>query len=394
MFPFGTDRALTRPTLVNHLLILTCALVYVVQLLLQSISPEQGGALESFLTTLELDPRHLTWYGFFTYQFLHGGLMHLLGNMLFLWVFGPNVEDRLGRVWYLAFYLLGGAAAGAAHTMFETAPVIGASGSISAVTGAYLVLFPRTHIRVFVMFIIIGVFNIPAVWFIGFAMARDLFMQGLGGGDGVARLAHIGGYLFGAGVSITLLATGLLEREPFDLFTLHKQAKRRRQFRELTSKGGDPWNNTGRVRAPIKPEKLSPAEEDRLRARGRVTAALNSGKPEEAARLYKELLGAHPGEVLAHKAQSEIANQFFAMGEYKLAAQAYRRFLQKYGTDPEAPRMGLMLGLVLARYLHNPAQAGEVLTKMHDRLSRPDEREMAETLLEEIRGATIGRTDR
>ncbi len=390
MFPLGTDRALARPTLMNHVLLLACALVFVLQLLLQTISQEQGGALETFMTTLRLDPMRLTWYGFFTYQFLHGGMMHLLGNMLFLWVFGPNVEDRIGRWWYLAFFLVGGAAAGAAHVMFSQSPVIGASGSISAVTGAYLVLFPRTHIKVFLMFIIIGMFNIPAVWFIGFAMAKDLFMQGLGGNDGVARMAHIGGYLFGGGVSITLLATGLLEREAFDLFTLHKQAKRRRTFRELASKGGDPWNNAGRVRTDMKPVKVSPQEEARIRSRGRVTSALGSGKPEEAARLYLALIKEHPGDVLTPKAQGEVANQLFAMGDYERAAGAYEGFLEKYKADVEAPRMGLMLGLILTRYLRDPARARAVLVAARDQLTRSEERAMAETLLDEIKASAAG----
>jgi len=392
MFPLGTDRALSKPTLVNHLLMLACALVFIVQLLLQSISPGHGqggsGALASFLNTLQLDPRHLTWYGFFTYQFLHGGFMHLAGNMLFLWVFGPNVEDRLGRVWYLLFFLFGGAAAGAAHAVFEMNPVIGASGSISAVTGAYLVLFPRTHIRVLLMFIIIGVYNIPAVWFIGFAIARDLFMQGLGGDDGVARLAHIGGYLFGGGISVVLLATGLLERETFDLFSLSKQARRRRQFRELTAKGGDPWKNTGRVRPDAKPKKVSPKEEAKLRERARVTSAVSAGKMDEAARLHLALLKQHPNEVLAPMAQRDLANQHFASGEYRVAATAYERYLEKYKSEPDAPGMGLMLGLVRARYLNDPSGAAAVLRDVQERLTKRDEIEMARTLLEEIQASS------
>lgn len=395
MFPLGTDRSLSKPTLVNHLLMLACALVFIVQLLLQSISPGHGqggsGALGSFLNALQLDPRNLTWYGFFTYQFLHGGFMHLAGNMLFLWVFGPNVEDRLGRWWYLLFYLMGGAAAGAAHAVFEINPVIGASGSISAVTGAYLVLFPRTHIRVLLMFIIIGVYNIPAIWFIGFAIARDLFMQGLGGDDGVARLAHIGGYVFGGGISITLLATGLLERETFDLFSLSKQARRRRQFRELTTKGGDPWSNSGRVagrsRPDAKPKKTTPAEEARLRERARVSSAVSAGKMDEAARLHLALLKRYPDEVLAPMAQRDLANQHFASGEYRVAARAYEKYLEKYKTEPDAPGMGLMLGLVRARYLNDAAGAGAVLRDVQERLTKRDEIEMARSLLEEIQAS-------
>jgi membrane associated rhomboid family serine protease len=396
MFPIGTDRALARPTLVNHLLLLSCALVFVVQQLLETIAPGQGrgggGATASFVTGLWLDPGRLTWYGFFTYQFLHGGMMHLLGNMLFLWVFGPNVEDRLGRAGYLAFYLLGGVAAGATHVFLAStpAPVIGASGSISAVTGAYLVLFPRTHVRVFLMFIIIGMFNIPAVWFIGFAMAKDLFMQGLGGNDGVARLAHIGGYVFGGGVSLALLAAGVLPREAFDLFSLGKQAHRRRRFREMTGRGGDPWSNTGRVRADARPRKLSAREQARLAARSKVTGALASGLGAEAARLHLAMLEEFPEESLSPAAQRDIANQLFAMGEYERSAQAYGKYLEKYEAESDAPSMGLMLALVLARYLHRPARAGAALEQVRERLTKADERSMAETLLEEIHAATAG----
>ncbi|MCB9838977.1 MAG: rhomboid family intramembrane serine protease [Phycisphaeraceae bacterium] len=397
MFPLGTDRALARPTLVNHLLLLACALVFVVQLLLETVSPgggHGGGAQGSFIDALQLDPRRLTWYGFFTYQFLHGGMMHLLGNMLFLWVFGPNVEDRLGRLGYLVFYLLGGAAAGGAHVLLTKAPappVIGASGSISAVTGAYLVLFPRTHIRVLLMFIIIGMYNIPAVWFIGFAMAKDLFLQGLGGDDGVARLAHIGGYLYGAGVSLTLLATGLLSREAYDLFSLGKQAHRRRRFRELTSKGSDPWRNTGRVQAPKKPAKMTAKEEARLQARAQLASALSAGRMEDAARLHLALLQSYPNEVLTPTAQRDMANQHFAMGVYGRAAQAYERYLEKYPNEGDAPSMALMLALVRARYLDDRAGALAALEGLQERLHKADEKAMAGTLLEELHAAGVGR---
>ena len=124
-----------------------------------------------------------------------------------MYVFGPNVEDRFGRWWYLTFYLAGGASAGAAQILFSPGSVIGASGSIAAVTGAYLVFFPRTHIKTLLFFFIIGIFWIPSMWFIGFAIAKDLLFQGFSAGQGVAYMAHLGGYAFGFGISMTLLGS-------------------------------------------------------------------------------------------------------------------------------------------------------------------------------------------
>jgi len=391
MFPLGTDRTLTRPTVVNHALLLACGLVFIAQLLLQMNATTPRG-LEGFMSIMALDPGNPTIHAFFTYQFVHGGFLHLIGNMLFLWVFGPNVEDRLGRIGYGVFFLLGGAAAGAAHILFESAPVIGASGSIAAVTGAYLVLFPRTHIRVLLMFIIIGVFNIPAVWFIGFAIAKDLFLQGFGGNDGVARLAHLGGYFFGAGVSITLLATGLLQREAFDMFSLSRQAQRRRSFRSMTTRGADPWNAAGRTppRPTARQEKLNAKEQARVQERARISAALGEGRVDDAANLYLDMLQKDPDATLAPGAQRDIANQLFAMGEHRRAAEAYERHFQKHDNSPDAPSIGLMLALLQTRYLDEPNKARSVLRDVRDRLSKPDERQMAESLLAEIEGQIPG----
>src|SRR5690606_10854959 len=121
--------------------------------------------------------------------------LHVLGNMLILWVFGTSVEDRLTRWWFLAFYLVGGAAAGAAHALLESSPALGASGAVAAVTGAAIVLFPRSNVKCIVFFFIIGIFNIPAWIFIAFAIAKDIFFAGLGGGN-VAYFAHLGGYAY------------------------------------------------------------------------------------------------------------------------------------------------------------------------------------------------------
>jgi membrane associated rhomboid family serine protease len=138
-----------------------------------------------------------------TSQFLHAGPLHLGGNMLFLWIFGNNVEDELGRFRFLVFYLLSGVAAGLVHCASDpasTIPTVGASGAISGVLGAYAFLFPRAriHTLVFLLFYI-SVIPIPALLWVGIWFAIQL-LQGVasgGAGGGVAWFAHIGGLVAG-----------------------------------------------------------------------------------------------------------------------------------------------------------------------------------------------------
>jgi membrane associated rhomboid family serine protease len=155
----------------------------------------------------------------FTSMFLHAGWGHLLGNMLFLWIFGNNVEDTLGRVRFLVFYLLGGIAATGAQAVVTLAwgtpadaalPNLGASGAISAVLGAYFVLYPRGTVLTYIFPFF--VLPIPAVVFLGIYFVMQLFVGGLsfvgpGEGGGVAYFAHIGGFVFGL-LAVQLFSVG------------------------------------------------------------------------------------------------------------------------------------------------------------------------------------------
>jgi len=140
--------------------------------------------------------------------FLHGGWLHIAGNMLFLWIFGNNVEDRLKRPLFIVFYLLGGLAATGLQLAFgpdSTIPNVGASGAIAAILGAYLVLFPRARVYTIVFFLFITAIELPAVAVLGFWFVLQLF-SGVGslGADvngGVAYWAHVGGFAFGAAVT-------------------------------------------------------------------------------------------------------------------------------------------------------------------------------------------------
>jgi len=155
---------------------------------------------------------HLPWYeGAFTSMFMHGGWEHILGNMLFLWIFGNNVEDALGKVRFLLWYLAAGLAATAAQTFvtldFGTTrdasiPNIGASGAIAGVLGAYFLLLPRARVLTVIFFGFIFLREIPAIWFLGVWIGLQVWQGGLGlthpeQGGGVAFFAHIGGFAFG-----------------------------------------------------------------------------------------------------------------------------------------------------------------------------------------------------
>jgi membrane associated rhomboid family serine protease len=143
-----------------------------------------------------------------TSMFLHGSLLHLGGNMLYLWVFGNNIEDRKGKVTYLLFYLAAGVVATFAHIALDpgsTIPLVGASGAIAGVMGAYLVLFPRVQIRTLIPFFLIFIRDIEARWLLGFWFVSQFFVNP---GSGVAWAAHVGGFAFGVVVGLVWKARG------------------------------------------------------------------------------------------------------------------------------------------------------------------------------------------
>jgi membrane associated rhomboid family serine protease len=192
--------------LVNILLIWANFIVFVIEL----SQPD----LEQFLANWGMVPARLSHEGlsagvlatFFTSLFLHGGLAHVIGNMWFLYIFGDNVEDRLGHFRYLWFYLACGLAGGLAHlgaNLGSTVPAVGASGAIAGVLGAYFLLFPGAKVAALVWFVwIIEVVEIPAVtflgvWFIFQLMAGVVSLPFAEQGGGVAWWAHVGGFVAG-----------------------------------------------------------------------------------------------------------------------------------------------------------------------------------------------------
>lgn len=162
------------------------------------------------VTCLELNRDEGRWWGLISYQFLHAGWLHLLGNMLFLWVFGNNIEDRLGRIRFVPFYLLCGVVAALAEGMVDRhsdIPMVGASGAVSGMLGAYLLLYPRAGVWTLVAFVIPA--KIPAWLWIGFYFVMQVVYlggQATGGDGGTAYLAHLAGFACGAALIRPLLA--------------------------------------------------------------------------------------------------------------------------------------------------------------------------------------------
>jgi len=211
MFPIGDDSVRGGPApLVTVSLVVLNVLAFFLEL-----SQPSGGALQSFIQAWGVVPREYAlardipptiplpfWSTLITSMFLHGGWLHLGGNMLYLWIFGDNLEKTMGHARFLVFYLVCGVAAGLAHIVFSGAsnvPSIGASGAISGVLGGYLVLFPRNRVRVLTR---AGIVAMPAIVVLGFWIVIQL-ISGIGSlavrteTGGVAYMAHIGGFVAG-----------------------------------------------------------------------------------------------------------------------------------------------------------------------------------------------------
>lgn len=193
-------RPVHRPVITVSIITIN-VLVFVLELL--------GG--EAFVQQWSVVPATIVagqhWVTILTAMFMHGGWMHIIGNMVFLWAFGPEIEDAMGPVRYLAFYLLGGVVAFLAQiaaVSSSTVPNLGASGAIAAVMGAFLITYPRDRIRTLLLLgFFVTVTVIPAAVLIGIWFLIQLFSQvgsvvAAQSGGGVAYMAHVGGFIFGA----------------------------------------------------------------------------------------------------------------------------------------------------------------------------------------------------
>ncbi len=261
----------------------------------------------------------------FSSLFLHGGWLHILGNMLFLWIFGDNVEYRLGRLGYLLTYLGTGVAATLFFALFvphSPVPLIGASGAISGVLGCYFLWYPRNRVKTFVFLFpfIIGTYLIPARLVLGFFLLIDNLLPFLmtgGSGSGVAHGAHIGGFLAGLGAAWVV-----------DRLAHH------------------PLRAPGRFQAGVEPAEEAPRTQDRA---GQIADSIATGQLQRAAGLYLDT----PDRAAR---QAVAAEDVLAIGHYLLDRQLYaqalglfRRFIAERAGDPQVDRAYLGAGLAMMR---------------------------------------------
>ena len=225
MIPFRDNIPSRTVPIINILFIVLNVLVFIFEL---TLSPRE---LDRLIAALGVVPAYVyAWprlhdtvaalvIPFFTSMFLHGGWLHLIGNMWYLWIFGDNVEDRLGHVRYLIFYLLCGIGAGLVQTVFSgpsRVPSIGASGAIAGVLGAYVISYPWAKVLTLVpIFIFIQVIEIPAILVLGFWFVMQFFygtaslaVSSSANSGGVAWWAHVGGFLIG------IVLIGIMARRP------------------------------------------------------------------------------------------------------------------------------------------------------------------------------------
>lgn len=391
LIPIGTDIRTSRTPLANYLLIAVNVVVFL-------FTDYFGGRAGLQLKALYgLDAVRPMLHQYLTYQFLHGDWLHLAGNMLFLWIFGNAVCDRMGSWCYTLFYLAGGVSAGYAFAHVADNPLVGASGSIAAVTTAFLVLFPRVHITMLVWMLFIFTLQVPAMILIVFKIILwdNVIAPQIGqtAAQSVAYSAHLGGYSFGFAVALGMLLIRALPRNQFDLMALWDRWRRRRGWAPLPASARRVAAGTRPVLAeeldsrPLGSVELTPIEQQRER----IASALAEGDQAAAVRDYLELIKLDSEQVLSRPQQLELANLLAQARHYQAAADAYEAFLSAYPAAGDAAQVRLFLGLIYARYLQQYERAALHLRRAAGGLQLDSQRTLAEDELQQALDRLLGR---
>jgi len=356
------------------------------------ITPQGHLALRPWVAYFMLTPSELRSWQLVSYAFLHGGIWHVAGNMFFLYVFGNNVNDKLGHLGYLAFYLAGAVFSGIGHTVLHSAspiPTLGASGAIAAVIGAYLALFPHTLLTVFYWFIFfIGTMEIPALYFIGFKLIfwDNMYERHI---TNVAYDAHLSGYAFGVLAMLVMLATGLITSSTFDLWAMIKQWNRRRQHRDAVSSGYDPFSGRTmtrqiKVKEVRKTASQQKREKEITQLRNEIASRIAERNLPAAVQVYLELMELDSEQLLPRQYLLDIANQLASENKHTHAAQAYEQFLTHYSKYEYVEQVELMLGILYSRYLQKPDLAAKHLQAAAKKLSDPGQLKMCQDELAKL----------
>ncbi len=387
-FPIRTSIRPYRTPYANYALIAVNFLIFFLSYNWPNKSDPE--VLRPWAQHLMLIPARPYVWQFVTYAFLHGNLWHILGNMLFLYVFGRNVNDKLGNLGYICFYLAGATFSAIGHVLLGGGPVLGASGAIAAVTGAYLVLFPQTMIILFFwLYLFIDTIEISALYFIAFKMI--IFDNVIARyTPNVAYDAHLSGYGFGILTMFAMLGMGLISSSSFDLWSMLKHWNRRRQYRDVVSGGYNPFAGTGAKKINVhevnnKP-KVDQQKYDRIRQlRDEIAHRLTERNMSDAARKYLELVELDREQLPPRQHLLDIANQLASENRHAEAAAAYEKFITHYGTYEYIEQVQLMLGILYCRYLHHTELAIKYLEAALDKLSDPAQIKMCRDELQRLR---------
>jgi len=386
LLPIRTNIWPKRTPYANYALIIVNVLIF----LATYVRTAHGADIRPWAEQFELIPARPHVWQFLTYAFLHGGYLHILGNMYFLYLFGNNVNDKLGNLAYICFFLAGAVFSGIGHALLNAdsfAPTLGASGAIAAVTGAYLVLFPQTQITVLYWLIFIGTIELPALYFIAIKLiVIDNMMSRYGG---VAYDAHLAGYAFGIVVTLGLLSVGLVSTSNFDLWSMIKRWNRRRHYRDSVAGGYDPFAPlpaTKRVRSK-EVAHAAPSEHEQkvFELRNEIAKLISQRNVAGAADLYLQLMAIDGGQILPRQYLLDIANQFAGDSRPAESARAYEQFLYHYKNYEHAEQVELMLGILYSRYLDEPEKAVKYLESASQRLSDEGQLNMCRQELAQLR---------
>lgn len=396
--PIGTDNPLKRTPVANYAIIIINIVIFLYTYHPHTSPFGESSVLRDFAVAYELDPEQPQIYQFISYAFLHAGWMHIIGNMLFLYIFGNNVNDKLGNIGYLLLYLGGGVFSGMGHALVSSNPVLGASGAVAAVTGAYMVLFPKTYIHVLYVIFFIGSVEVPALYFILFKLVLwdNVMPVWSGAADQIAYEANLAGYAFGIGIPLFMLALKMLPHSHYDLWALIGRWRRRREYSQVVNRGFNPFgsdadNSTDRkvVQVKVTENRIDPHSEKISKLRTEISIAVNSSRLEEAAKKYLQLLAIDKEQVLPQQQQLDIANQLMHIGERTAAADSYEIFLKHYrSTYPFIEQIELMAGLIYSRYLNQVEPARRHLEAALVKLTDDGQKKMCRDELNRLNGAT------
>lgn len=387
LLPIRTDRPRIRPAYLTITLIVINTLIHVYGLTLPPVEETVSGlahpvSMDPLVAQYGLRGSDPTLFTFFSHMFIHGSIMHLVGNMLFLWIFGSLIEDAIRPWGFAAVYFGGGIMAALGHIGMSLAmghpvdvPMVGASGAIAALMGLFMLRFYKTRVQVFYFFFFFlrGTFWVASIWALLYWIALEVFNGVVAsledGGGGVAHWAHVGGFVAGAIAAPFLGSITAAQKEYFsdDPGTNVEYVRRNEQVSQAErALRADPGNAYLMRRLAQAYRYAGEYEHATNVYQQSVVRFATRGLMEQATEVYIELLEYNDGAVLPSEVLARLA-QALEASRLPLAVWTYQALLARYPVSPEAEHALLRLS---GLYSHSLSQPHEALRLLHEFLER------------------------